>query len=81
MSATHIRNVGLMGAVVDVCVSAKKHEPQTAVFDSVATLSVTQGAFHLQAYLTPADCESLAAALLKHADEVRALITEQAMAA
>ena len=55
-----------------------QNPPDIQQFDEYAILSVQTGACHVQTYLTPAECETFAAMLIKAAKEVRDLAADQA---
>lgn len=74
MSTTKLVIDGVYDARCEVRVSANRHAADLSRFDSVATVTVGSGAFGLQTYLTPAECEELASMLLLAAKEVRDLI-------
>lgn len=68
------------GAHTDFRISVDKHSDELRSFDRFATVGVSTGACSLQTYLTPNECEKLAAMLTAAAQEVRAMQGEEVAA-
>ena len=74
MSRTTLRAATISHAAVDLSVSASRHGPDLASFDRFVILVAYSGAFSMQAYLTPDECEELSSMLLLAAKEQRDII-------
>lgn len=70
----------LAGRVTSFRVTARRHSPDLASFDRTATVSIDTGACNVQTYMTPDECDELAAILTAAAREVRHIIANPIVA-
>lgn len=62
-------------------VSDWRDDPALARYNALVTVTVSTGACHVQTYLTPDECDTLAAMLVAQAAEQRQLIAAHALKA
>lgn len=74
MARTTLRAETIKPATTEFSVTAHRNPPDIASFDRFVTVVVSTGACDVQAYLTPDECDALAAMLVKAAAEQRDII-------
>lgn len=82
MSTARLSTFSVALAAADFRVSSDwRDDPGLARYNILVTVSVSTGACHVQTYLTPEECETLAAMLVAQAAEQRQLIAAHALKA
>lgn len=74
MTTKTIECAAIFGRSTAFRVTARRHPSDLSSFDRTATVSVDTGACNVQTYLTPEQCDELAAMLTEAAQEVRHMI-------